>query len=94
MSNIDKVSGIALGIYLLGIIINNNSQQLINFIEQQKEFAKWALALAVLYIIAKEFKNSVAYGFIYIAIVAMLITAAGNNSLDILSQQIKKLIGY
>lgn len=94
MSNIDKVSGIALGIYLLGIIINNNSQQLINFIEQQKEFAKWALALAVLYIIAKEFKNSVAYGFIYIAIVAMLITAAGNNSLTTLSQQIKKLIGY
>ena len=48
MNNIDGLSGILVGLYLLTVTVRGNGRKFIDLLARDKAFIKWALALAVL----------------------------------------------
>ena len=93
MGNLNQFAGIGLAVYLIAVVYNGNQAKLIQFLTQQTVFIKWLIALFILVFLAKVTKSPVISGLVYIAIVAMMITAAGNNTLQTAANQINKILG-
>lgn len=47
--SLDVVSGIAVGVFLLAVVVKGNSSQLVELAEQDKSFLPWAIAVGILF---------------------------------------------
>jgi predicted metal-binding membrane protein len=93
MQNLNYFFGTAFGVYLIAVVYHGNGEKLIALLAGQKAFVKWAAALAILMFIEKQTKSPIAGGFVYAAIVAMLLSAAENQSLAAAGNQIQSIFG-
>lgn len=91
MQNLNYFFGTALGVYLIAVVYHGNADKLVSIIGEQKEFAKWAAALAVLMFFEKQSKSQAVSALVYMAIVAMLLTAAENQTLETAVNQLNTI---
>jgi len=47
--SLDVASGVALGVFLITVVVKGNSKALVTLAERDKSFLKWAIALGVLF---------------------------------------------
>lgn len=88
MKNENQIIGLLLGLFLIAVVYNGNAKKLTSIILAQVGFIKWVIALLLLGLIASSTKSKVVHDFIFIGLVAMMITVAGNGQLQTAAQQI------
>lgn len=66
--SLDVISGAAIGVFLLAVVVKGNSPQLVTLAIRDKAFLKWAIAVGILFYLSgvKQLHSSV----------SLLITAA------------------
>ena len=93
MKKVNAAAFIFLGVYLLAVLVHNNTNQLVNFISNQISFAKWATAIFILFLLYELSPNPLTKGLIVITVVAMLLDAENNGMILNLENEITNFFG-